>query len=166
MEEVNQIDEQGLKQGFHRFKRMLEGEERGKLVFSVEGEGHYINGKREGYFLEYYRFPTILHSVSKWKNGMITGLYRTWYVNGDLFTKANFSKNAKKCIYKKMHKNKNVECEYEFITRIDRERQKVHPLPNGLHSSWYLSGEIDSKTNFIIGEKEGEEMQFIYNKKL
>ncbi|MBN4072511.1 hypothetical protein JYT74_00595 [Crocinitomix catalasitica] len=78
---LNQIDDQGLKQGYW----MITGKMRPEIEYSADAkieEGRYVDGRKEGAWLKYYRDPNVLRLSGNYVNGRPDGRYVKYFENG------------------------------------------------------------------------------------
>lgn len=153
--EINQVDENGLRQGYWIIKGYMVNDDAFGPNATVE-EGNYVNNRKEGLWKKYY--PTgILRSEITYKNNRPSGAYAIYYSNGQIEEKSNWVRNKNIGEFKRFYPNGEPQQEFFFADNGKR---------NGVQKYYYENGQLALEVNIRNGKEEGEMRRYYENGKL
>lgn len=128
-EELNQVDEQGRKQG----KWIVYGKDRPSKGYPDENkieEGKYDNDRKSGLWVMYYPNGNV-RTKGEFKYGRPKGDFTKYYEDGTIKQEGNFTGRAYKGSMKQYHPNGQVAVEKTFNDQGKTDGPVTHYYPNG-----------------------------------
>ena len=108
-----------------------------------EKQGSFKNGKREGYWVEYYENGISFRG--NFKNGKEEGAWISYHVNGQVFSKGNY-KNGKE---------EGAWVGYKDNGQLSSRGNFKNGKKEGAWVSYKYDGQLFSRGNYKNGKKEG-----------
>lgn len=128
-EELNQVDEQGRKQG----KWIVYGKDRPSKGYPNDSkieEGKYDNNRKTGIWVMYYPNGNV-RTKGEFKYGRPKGEFTKYYEDGTIKQEGNFTGRSFQGTMKQYHPNGKVAIEKTFNDQGKTEGPVTHYYPNG-----------------------------------
>lgn len=155
MREINQVDENGMRQGYWIIKGYMVNDDAFGPNATVE-EGSYFNNRKEGVWKKYY--PSgILRSEITYKSNRPNGAYTIYYSNGQVEEKSQWVRNKNVGAFVRFYPNGEPQQSFFFADNGKR---------NGVQKYYYENGQLALEVNIRNGKEEGEMRRYYENGKL
>ncbi|MBS1569632.1 MAG: toxin-antitoxin system YwqK family antitoxin [Bacteroidetes bacterium] len=141
---INQVDAQGLKQGWWR----LTGPVTDKPEYQVGNlyeEGRYVNSRRSGIWKRFWPNGRTMSEVTYVK-GLPKGSYSTFYPDGKLEEQGSWDMDRNTGTFKRWYSNGNLMQEFVFDPYGTRE---------GVQKYYHENGSLEVSVNIAQGKEEG-----------
>ncbi|MDA7776917.1 toxin-antitoxin system YwqK family antitoxin [Rhodobacteraceae bacterium] len=115
---------------------------------AIRGDGHFVNGKKDGFWRKYHSINGPLRSRSNYSNGIRTGLYEQYYKNGQLWQKGNYKAEKKDGFWKYYSKSGVLDFEGVYQKGVENGLWKFY------HKNGQLSARIEKKNGWYDGLAE------------
>lgn len=127
-EGINQVDENGKRQGFWRIVGPVKGkpEYNGKLY----EEGTYVDGRKNGVWKRFWPNGKVLSEIEYHQNRP-QGEYRIYQQDGSLEEDGNWQYNTNTGDFKRYHENGNLAQDFQFDNNGIRQGQQKYYHENG-----------------------------------
>ncbi len=148
------------------------------IVYDKNGNiiGKYINGKKEGKWIEYNNDGSI-HSILHYEDDKLDGECIEYYPNGNISTKCMYVDNKKFGKYIKYYENGNIKIEQNYFFNVLNGKSIIY-YPNGnimiieyyknnhlngKYIYYYPNGNISEITYYKDNNKNGEYKEYYLN---
>lgn len=143
-EELNAIDNQGLRQGYWIIKGYMLNTNEYDANSTVE-EGKYLDNKKEGHWKRYWPNGHLKSEIHYERNRPV-GEYAVYYDNGQLEEKGIWDHNKNIGEFKRWYANGNMQQEFYFSDNGKR---------NGIQKYFHENGKLELEVNIINGKESG-----------
>lgn len=161
---INNIDDQGMRQGYWRLTGGLLNEPDYRKDQVVE-EGNYLDNKRNGIWKKYYPSGTLRSEIT-YENNHPRGKYTIFYENGTPEETGDWQGNRNVGEFNRFHRNGEVAQKFTFNEFGKRDGTQLYYYPNGklqmtveidngtahgAYLSYYTNGELKSEKRIVNG---------------
>ncbi len=154
---MNQLSNNGLKEGYWLEQNPRSNFERGR----------YVKGVKEGTWVEYQNVGVVV-TIQNYKQGKKDGIFIYFDDHGHI-NKEEFYENDLPILTHKTYDHGRVLREVSFVNgmiqgmvrefypsgNVKSEGIFIDNLPNGIHKSYFDNGKVFSEYNYVNGSKEG-----------
>lgn len=151
-QELNQVDDNGLRQGYWIIKGYMADDAEFGPNDTVE-EGQYVDNLKEGVWKRYYSNGNLRSEITYSKNRPF-GQYSIFYENGQLEESSTWHRNKNVGSFKRFYSNGQPQQEFYFADNGKR---------NGQQKYFYENGQIALDVNIQNGKEEGEYKRYFEN---
>ena len=141
---LNQVDDQGLKQGHWIIKGYMSEKPNFAANNTVE-EGEYLNNKKEGVWKHYWPNGNKKSEI-KYHYNRPQGPYKVFYNNGQLEEEGNWDRNKNIGEFRRFYDNGQPQQEFYFTDSGKR---------NGIQKYFHDNGQMELEVSIINGKESG-----------
>lgn len=153
--DLNQVDENGMRQGYWIIKGYMINDDAFGPNATVE-EGNYVNNRKEGLWKRFYA-SGILRSEITYKNNRPYGAYTIYYPNGQVEERSTWHHNKNVGDFVRYYANGELQQEFFFADNGKR---------NGVQRYYHENGQLALEVTIRNGKEEGEMLRYYENGKL
>lgn len=151
-QELNQVDENGMRQGYWIIKGYMSDEEGFGPNDTVE-EGQYVDNLKEGVWKRFHSNGNLRSEINYAKNRPY-GDYSIYYENGQLEESSSWHRNKNVGDFKRFYSNGQPQQEFFFADNGKR---------NGQQKYYYENGQLALDVFIQNGKEEGEYKRYCEN---
>lgn len=161
---LNEIDGNGLRQGYWEITGAISGEDGYRNDRIVE-EGIYEDNKRSGLWRKFYPSGNVRSEIT-YANGFPRGPYRIYYPSGTVEEEGDWQGMKNVNAFKRYHDNGTIAQDFHFNSKGRRDGTQRYYFPsghhqltvdvenglsNGLYQTYYADGSIKEQKQIISG---------------
>lgn len=151
-QELNQVDDNGLRQGYWIIKGYMADDAEFGPNDTVE-EGQYVDNLKEGVWKRYFSNGNLRSEITYSKNRPY-GPYSIYYENGQLEEASTWHRNKNVGSFKRFYSNGQPQQEFYFADNGKR---------NGQQKYYYENGQLALDVHIQNGKEEGEFKRYFEN---
>lgn len=125
--------------------------------FGVKNDTVFLNGKKyDGFLYQLNTNGKDTLSIESFKNGLLSGISKKWFPNGQLMEERYFLNGKKNGLQVAYWENGNKR--FEFMAQNDAYEGEL--------KEWSISGHLYHLGNYVNGQEEGTQRMWYENGKL